>query len=74
MEALVIATLALLAIAVSTQLGPRVGVATPLILVALGWLASLPSFVSDVEVDPEWILAGILPPLLYGAAVSMPTT
>ncbi|MFO7245013.1 MAG: cation:proton antiporter [Actinomycetes bacterium] len=74
MEALVIATLALLAIAASTQLGPRVGLATPLILVALGWLASLPSFVPDVEVDPEWILAGILPPLLYGAAVSMPTT
>jgi NhaP-type Na+/H+ or K+/H+ antiporter len=73
-EALVIAVLALLAIAVSTQLGPRVGVATPLILVGLGWLASLPSFVPDVEVDPEWIIAGILPPLLYGAAVSMPTT
>lgn len=74
MEALVIAVLAMLAIAVSTQLGPRLGVATPLILVALGWLASLPNFVPDVEVDPEWIIVGILPPLLYGAAVAMPTT
>ncbi len=74
MEALIIAVIALLAIAASTQLGPRVGIATPLILVALGWLASLPDFVPDVEVDPEWILAGVLPPLLYGAAVSMPTT
>jgi len=74
MEVLVVATLALLAIAVSTQMGPRVGIATPLILVGLGYLASLPHFVPDVVVNPEWILAGVLPPLLYGAAVAMPTT
>nr|WP_244960774.1 sodium:proton antiporter [Pseudoclavibacter chungangensis] len=30
-------------------------------------------FLPDVEVDPEWILAGLLPPLLYSASVSMPS-
>ncbi|NED69610.1 sodium:proton antiporter, partial [Streptomyces sp. SID10244] len=30
-------------------------------------------FVPAVDVDPEWILIGVLPPLLYSAAVSMPT-
>ena len=40
-------------------------------LVGLGvrLLPEVPSF----EVDPEWIIAGVLPPLLYSAAVSMPT-
>ena len=27
---------------------------------------------ATVEIEPEWILAGVLPPLLYSAAVSMP--
>ena len=26
----------------------------------------------EVEIEPEWILVGVLPPLLYSAAVSMP--
>ncbi|MBN9176693.1 MAG: sodium:proton antiporter [Microbacterium sp.] len=57
-------------IAVSTVLARRLGVAGPLILVAIGLVASLllPSF----SVPPELILAGILPPLLYAAAVRLP--
>lgn len=31
----------------------------------------LPIF-TTVQIDPEWILQGVLPPLLYSAAVSMP--
>lgn len=74
MEALVIGVIALLGIAVAAQFGPKIGVAAPLVMVLLGWLASLPSFVPDVEVDPEWIIAGVLPPLLYASAVAMPPT
>jgi NhaP-type Na+/H+ or K+/H+ antiporter len=60
------------AIAASTVLGRRLGIASPLLLVAVGVGASfLPAFAS-IEIEPEWILAGVLPPLLYSSAVSMP--
>jgi CPA1 family monovalent cation:H+ antiporter len=74
LEAIDIVVLALLAIAAAAWLGPRVRIAAPLILVLVGigvsvW-PSTPLFV----IDPEIILAGILPPLLFSAAVSLPTT
>ncbi|WP_100812386.1 MULTISPECIES: sodium:proton antiporter [unclassified Microbacterium] len=62
----------IVAIALVTALAPRVGVAGPLALVALGIVVSFLPFVPEFEVEPEWILAGILPPLLYSAAVSLP--
>ncbi|MCD2440781.1 sodium:proton antiporter [Agromyces sp. SYSU K20354] len=73
MELLVIAVLALLAIAGAAAIGPKLGVASPLLLVLLGIGVSLLPEVPPFEVDPEWIIAGVLPPLLYSAAVSMPT-
>ncbi|ANJ27299.1 cation:proton antiporter [Agromyces aureus] len=73
MELLVVAVLGLLGIAAATAFGPRLGVASPLLLVIVGIFASLLPFVPDVEIDPELILAGVLPPLLYSASVSMPT-
>ncbi|WP_349897782.1 cation:proton antiporter [Parafrigoribacterium soli] len=69
---LIVAVLAVLAIAGATTLGRRWGVATPLLLVALGIGVSLLPSVPTVEIEPEWILAGVLPPLLYSASVSMP--
>ncbi len=64
--------LAIVVIAFSTSLSQRLGVAGPLILVAIGLTASwLPVF-PPIEVDPEWILVGVLPPLLYAAAVRLP--
>jgi CPA1 family monovalent cation:H+ antiporter len=68
----VLAVLGVLAIAGATTLGARWGVATPLLLVAVGIGVSLLPFVPAVEIEPEWILAGVLPPLLYSASVSMP--
>lgn len=59
-------------IAVVTALAPKVGVAGPLVLVALGIGFSLLEFTPNIYLPPEWILAGILPPLLYAAAVSLP--
>ncbi|MDF2846052.1 MAG: sodium:proton antiporter [Oerskovia sp.] len=61
-----------LAVVGVTALAPRLGVAAPLVLVLLGVGVSFLPAVSAVEVDPEWILAGVLPPLLYSASVSMP--
>lgn len=55
-----------------TTLAPRVGVAAPLLLVVLGIGISYLPFVEAIEIEPEWILGGILPPLLYAAAVNVP--
>lgn len=72
MEAIVIIVLVLLAIAGATTLGPKLGVAAPLVLVAVGIGVSFLPFVPPLVIHPEWIIAGVLPPLLYSASVSMP--
>ena len=64
--------LGVVAIAIVTALAPRVGVAGPLALVVIGVGVSFLPFVPSFEVEPELILAGVLPPLLYSAAVSLP--
>jgi CPA1 family monovalent cation:H+ antiporter len=71
-ELLVVLVIALLVIATSTLLGPRLGIASPLVLVAVGVVVSFIPMFGAVRIEPEWILEGILPPLLYSAAVSMP--
>ncbi|QWF23568.1 cation:proton antiporter [Nocardioides sp. LMS-CY] len=63
---------AVLCIAAVTAFAPRLGVAAPLVLVLVGVAISLLPFVPEIEIEPEWILMGVLPPLLYSAAVSMP--
>jgi len=72
MEALVVVILAVIAIAVATAIAPKVRIAGPLILVVIGVVVGLLPFVDMPEIDPEWILVGVLPPLLYSAAVSIP--
>jgi NhaP-type Na+/H+ or K+/H+ antiporter len=62
----------LLAIAAATAAAPRLGVAAPLLLVLLGIGVSLLPFAPTVDVEPEWVLTGVLPPLLYAASASMP--
>jgi NhaP-type Na+/H+ or K+/H+ antiporter len=71
-ELLVVLVAAFLVIAASTVLAPRVGVASPLLLVVVGVAASFLPVFGAVQFQPEWILEGILPPLLYSSAVSMP--
>jgi CPA1 family monovalent cation:H+ antiporter len=73
MDLLMIGVIAAVAIVSVTALAPRVGVAAPLLLVALGVLISLVPAVPAVEIEPEWILGVVLPPLLYATSVSMPT-
>ncbi|MBB1195559.1 cation:proton antiporter [Curtobacterium flaccumfaciens] len=72
-ELLVVGVIALIAIAGAAVLGPRIGIAAPLVLVVVGIVASLMPFIPHAEIEPEWILAGVLPPLLYSSAVSMPS-
>ena len=63
---------AFVVIAAATVVGPRLGIASPLVLVAIGVAASFLPVFESVHIEPEWILEGVLPPLLYSAAVSMP--
>lgn len=72
-EYLTIAVAAAALIIAVTALAPRAGVASPLVLVVLGAGVSLLPFVPAVEVPPELILGGVLPPLLYSAAVGLPS-
>ena len=73
MELLIIGVLGMLGIAGASLIAPKLRIPAPLLLVFVGIVISFLPFVADFEVDPEWILAGILPPLLYSASVSMPT-
>lgn len=72
MEFLEIAVLGLLAIAAAQTIGGRLRLAAPLLLVLVGIGVSLLPFVPPVVIEPEWILAGVLPPLLYSASAAMP--
>lgn len=48
------------------------GIATPLILVAVGGALSYLPGAPEIPLEPEWILVLVLPPLLYSAAVNVP--
>lgn len=69
---LIVVILAILVIALATAVAPKLGIAGPLILLLVGAAVSVLPFVEIPEIDPEWILVGVLPPLLYSAAVSLP--
>ncbi|MFC3298107.1 sodium:proton antiporter [Arthrobacter agilis] len=55
-------------------LAKRVGVAAPLLLVVVGIGLSFVPGVPSFSIPDEWILGGILPPLLYAAAIKTPVT
>ncbi len=65
--ALTLVTVVAIAVAV-TALTQRV-VSAPLALIVVGIAASYVPFVPDVELSPELVLIGLLPPLLYAAAI-----
>lgn len=66
--------LGVLCIVAANVVAPRIHIAAPLILTSLGVIISVqPVFhVGYVDVDPDVILGGVLPLLLFAAAVSMP--
>ena len=69
-EPILLAIIGIAVIATAAGLAPRVNIAGPLLLVMAGLGVSLLPFVPAVEVDPEIILVGILPPLLYSLRLS----
>ena len=66
--ALTIVVLVAISVSVSS-LAERSRVSTPLALIAVGIVCSYLPFVPDVELTPEVVLVGLLPPLLYAAAI-----
>jgi len=67
----VIAVAVIVAVAAFSK---KLGIAAPIILVVVGvGLSYLPG-VPDIEVPHEIILDGLLPPILYAAAISVPIT
>lgn len=71
-QLVIIAGVALAIMITASVFARRTGVAAPLLLVALGIGASLLPGTPEIEVGPEIILAGVLPPLLYSSAVQLP--
>lgn len=68
-----IALLGMLIIVATQFLAPKVGVASPLILLGVGLAIGFLPQVGAIEIAPHIILEIILPPLLFSAAVRMPT-
>lgn len=62
----------LVAIAViGTAFARKLGLLAPIVLVCAGLGMSLLPFAPEVHLEPELVLVGILPPLLYVAAIEM---
>lgn len=66
--ALTIVTIVAIAVAFSA-LSARFALSAPLVLIAAGICVSYLPFLPDVELTPELVLVGLLPPLLYAAAI-----
>jgi len=71
-EPLLIVVAGVVVVALVTVIAPRFNVAGPLVLMAIGLGVSLLPFFPPFVLDPEVILVGVLPPLLYSAAVQLP--
>jgi CPA1 family monovalent cation:H+ antiporter len=50
-------------------LSSRFDLPSPLVLIVVGVIGSYLPFVPDVQLEPEMVLFGLLPPLLYAAAL-----
>jgi CPA1 family monovalent cation:H+ antiporter len=57
----------LLGALVSVPVGDRLGVPAPVLMTLFGGVLAVADFVPDVNIPPDLILPGLLPPLLYAA-------
>jgi CPA1 family monovalent cation:H+ antiporter len=71
-QLLLVGGLGLAVVIAATVFSRRTGIAAPLLLVALGIAAASTPWVPDIEVEPELVLAGVLPPLLYSSSLRLP--
>ncbi len=69
--AVVLALIVMVIVAVS-RFAPRVGVASPILLVVIGAAAGFIPGAPELVLDPHLILFIILPPILYSAAITVP--
>ncbi|TFD49720.1 Na+/H+ antiporter [Cryobacterium sp. Hh11] len=53
----------------ASALAKRLNLSVPLLLVVVGVIGSYLPFIPAIKLDPELVLVGILPPLLYAAAI-----
>lgn len=67
-----IGTAALAIMIAASVFARRTGVAAPLLLVGLGIGASYLPGAPEIHLEPELVLAGVLPLLLYSSAVNLP--
>ncbi len=74
MELGVYAVIAVAVIVAVAAFARKLGVAAPIILVIVGVTLSFLPGVPEIDVPPEIILDGLLPPILYAAAISVPLT
>ncbi|WP_418275597.1 cation:proton antiporter [Isoptericola jiangsuensis] len=73
MDVMLVAVASVAVIIAVSALAPRAGVGAPLVLVLIGVVVSFVPAVPALEVEPEIVLAGVLPALLYAAAASFPS-
>lgn len=71
-EYALLAVAAVLVIVGVAHVAPRLGVAAPVLLVVVGVVASYLPGAPELVFEPEWILAVVLPPILYSAAITVP--
>lgn len=71
-ELLIVVIAGVFVVVFANSLSKRTGVAGPLILLAVGVAVSFIPAVSAVSISPALVLTGVLPPLLFSAAVSAP--
>jgi CPA1 family monovalent cation:H+ antiporter len=67
-----VAVLGVVVVVVTAAFSRKLGVAAPLLLVLVGIGYSFIPGVPEIEVEPDIILMGVLPPLLYAAAITVP--
>jgi CPA1 family monovalent cation:H+ antiporter len=66
---LLMATVLVAVVVAVSAVARRFGVLAPILLVVVGIAMSFVPGVPTIELDPELVLAGVLPPLLYVAAI-----
>ena len=74
MEPTLLGVIAVGVIVGAAVLGRKTGIASVLILLVVGIVVGYVPGFPRIEIDPEWILAGVLPLLLYSSAVNVPFT
>ena len=71
MEWALFGVVGIITIVAAGAFGRKLGIASPLILIVIGFgFSYLPG--APTEIPHEWILAGLLPPILYSSAITVP--